>query len=192
MGLLSEDDIGTELASLPAWTRAGDSITSEVTLADFRAALLYVGAVAYLAEQANHHPDVLIQWNKVTLTLSTHSAGGLTGADFALARQISALPDGHGGPGGPDRRARYLRPGRRHAPGKRRPEDEGPPRLSRPSAPFPCRRPPPAGGAAGRARRGGDPPPLTRGPPVSQGSSSYTLCVLVITVRYQIEADSRV
>ncbi len=91
MGLLSENDISTELASLPAWGRAGDSITSEITLADFRAALLYVGAVAYLAEQANHHPDVLIQWNKVTLTLSTHSAGGLTGGDFALARQISAL-----------------------------------------------------------------------------------------------------
>ncbi|MGO9217246.1 MAG: 4a-hydroxytetrahydrobiopterin dehydratase [Streptosporangiaceae bacterium] len=91
MGLLSEDDIGTELASLPGWTRAGDSITRQVTLDDFRAAMLYAGAVAYLAEKANHHPDVLIQWNKVTLTLSTHSAGGLTGADFALARQISAL-----------------------------------------------------------------------------------------------------
>ena len=91
MGLLSEDDIGTELASLPDWARAGDSITCTVTRADFKAAMLYVGAVAYLAEQANHHPDVLIQWNKVTLTLSTHSAGGLTGADFALARQISAL-----------------------------------------------------------------------------------------------------
>ena len=69
MGLLSEDDIGTELASLPDWTRAEDSITRVVTLADFRAALLYVGAVGYLAEQANHHPDVLIQWNRVTLTL---------------------------------------------------------------------------------------------------------------------------
>lgn len=92
MGLLSEDDISTELAGLPDWTRVGDSITREVTLPDFRASLLFVGAVAYLAEQANHHPDVLIQWNKVTLTLSTHSAGGLTGADFALARQISALP----------------------------------------------------------------------------------------------------
>ena len=91
MGLLSEDDIGTELASLPDWARAGDSITCTVTRADFKAAMLYVGAVAYLAEQASHHPDVLIQWNKVTLTLSTHSAGGLTGADFALARQISAL-----------------------------------------------------------------------------------------------------
>ncbi len=60
-------------------------------IADFRAALLYTGAVAYLAEAANHHPDILIQWNKVTLTLSTHSAGGLTGADIALAQRINAL-----------------------------------------------------------------------------------------------------
>jgi len=51
----------------------GDSITCTVTLADFKTAMLYVGAVAYLAEQANHHPDVMIQWNKVTFTLSTHS-----------------------------------------------------------------------------------------------------------------------
>jgi 4a-hydroxytetrahydrobiopterin dehydratase len=53
--------------------------------------MLFTGAVAYLAEQANHHPDILIQWNKVTLTLSTHSAGGLTAADFDLAGKISAL-----------------------------------------------------------------------------------------------------
>jgi 4a-hydroxytetrahydrobiopterin dehydratase len=47
--------------------------------------------VAYHAEQANHHPDILIQWNRVTLTLSTHSAGGLTDADFVMARLISTL-----------------------------------------------------------------------------------------------------
>jgi 4a-hydroxytetrahydrobiopterin dehydratase len=91
MDLLSDTDISAELASLPAWTRAGSNIICEVKLADFKAAMLYTGAVAYLAEQANHHPDILIQWNRVTLTLSTHSAGGLTQADFALARRISAL-----------------------------------------------------------------------------------------------------
>ena len=47
--------------------------------------------MAYLAEEANHHPDILVQWNKVTLTLSTHSAGGLTANDFRLARTIDAL-----------------------------------------------------------------------------------------------------
>ncbi len=89
--LLSDEEITAALAGLPGWARAGDSITTTVKLADFRAAILYTGAVAYLAEAANHHPDILIQWNKVTLTLSTHSAGGLTGADMALAERINAL-----------------------------------------------------------------------------------------------------
>ena len=91
MDLLTETQISAELADLPAWTQDGNSITSLTVRKDFRDALLYVGAVAYLAERANHHPDVAISWNKVTLTLSTHSAGGLTANDFALARQISAL-----------------------------------------------------------------------------------------------------
>jgi len=91
MGLLSDDEISAELARVPGWARDGSSITRTTTLADFRAAMLYAGAVAYLAEQADHHPDLLIQWNKVTLTLSTHSAGGLTSVDFALAGKISAL-----------------------------------------------------------------------------------------------------
>ena len=91
MTLLTEPQIDEELAAVPAWTRAGDSITTVTERSDFRDALLYLGAVAYLAESASHHPDVTIQWNKVTLTLSTHSAGGLTTNDFALARQISAL-----------------------------------------------------------------------------------------------------
>jgi 4a-hydroxytetrahydrobiopterin dehydratase len=91
MELLTQDQITAELAAVPAWTRDGNSITTVTHRADFRDALLYVGAVGYLAERANHHPDVAIAWNKVTLTLSTHSAGGLTGNDFALARQISDL-----------------------------------------------------------------------------------------------------
>ena len=91
MSLLTDSQISDELATVPAWTRDGDSITTVTERADFRDALLYVGAVAYLAETASHHPDVTIQWNKVTLVLSTHSAGGLTENDFNLARQISAL-----------------------------------------------------------------------------------------------------
>jgi 4a-hydroxytetrahydrobiopterin dehydratase len=91
MDLLTETQISAELAELPAWIRQGSSITTQTVRKDFRDALLYLGAVAYLAERANHHPDVAIAWNKVTLTLSTHSAGGLTANDFALARQISAL-----------------------------------------------------------------------------------------------------
>ncbi len=92
MTLLTEDQITTGLGRAARWERAGDSITRTVKLGDFRDAMLYVGAVAHLAQAANHHPDIAISWNTVTLTLSTHSAGGLTGADFALAEQINALP----------------------------------------------------------------------------------------------------
>ena len=91
MELLTEDEIAGRLGGVPGWTRQRSSITTTVTRSDFREAMLFTGAAAYLAEQANHHPDILIQWNKVTLTLSTHSAGGLTAADFGLAAKINAL-----------------------------------------------------------------------------------------------------
>jgi 4a-hydroxytetrahydrobiopterin dehydratase len=91
MELLTEDEISARLSGLPGWERRDNSITTTVVRADFRAAMAYVEAVADLAEEAGHHPDIFISWNKVTLTLSTHSAGGLTARDFALAEQISAL-----------------------------------------------------------------------------------------------------
>jgi len=91
METLTDNQIASELADTPGWGKSGDAITRTIERADFRDALLFLGAVAYLAERANHHPDVAISWNQVTLTLSTHSAGGLTFADFNLARQISAL-----------------------------------------------------------------------------------------------------
>jgi 4a-hydroxytetrahydrobiopterin dehydratase len=91
MELLTEDEIAGRLGALPGWTRQGSSIVATVTRGDFREAMLFTGAVAYLAEQANHHPDIAIAWNKVTLTLSSHSDGGLTAADFDLAGKISAL-----------------------------------------------------------------------------------------------------
>ena len=89
--MLTEEEIAAQLGGVPAWQRQGDSIVMTVTRADFKDALLYVGAVAFLAEAASHHPDIAISWNKVTLNLVSHSAGGLTGKDFALAREISAL-----------------------------------------------------------------------------------------------------
>jgi len=91
MALLSNAEIESRLAAV-AWLRDGDAITREWTLADFSAAVRFTNEVADLAEQANHHPDVLIHgWNKVRLTLSTHSEGGLTAADFALAERIDVL-----------------------------------------------------------------------------------------------------
>src|ERR1700745_642146 len=92
MSLLTETQISEELATVPGWTRDGSSITTVTERADFRDALLYLGAVAYLAETANHHLDITINWNKVTLPLSTPPAGGPPANAFALARQISALP----------------------------------------------------------------------------------------------------
>ncbi len=91
MDVLTDEQVSERLDDVPGWSRQGDSIVHVQTLADFRAAVLYVGAVAYLAEAANHHPDITIEWSKVTLTLSTHSAGGLTVNDFALAEQINRL-----------------------------------------------------------------------------------------------------
>ena len=91
MDVLTDEQVSERLGDVPGWSRQGDSIVHVQTLADFRAAVLYVGAVAYLAEAANHHPDIMIEWSKVTLTLSTHSAGGLTVNDFALAEQINRL-----------------------------------------------------------------------------------------------------
>jgi 4a-hydroxytetrahydrobiopterin dehydratase len=93
METLPEELVEIELKTVPSWTRTpdGGSITTVIERADFRDALFFVGAVAYLAEKANHHPDIAISWNKVTLTLSTHSAGGLTAEDFAVARRILLL-----------------------------------------------------------------------------------------------------
>ena len=91
MATLTPEQVTAELAATPGWQAAGAALTQVVTRENFRDALLFVNAVGYLAERANHHPDILITWNKVTLTLSTHSEGGLTGKDFALARLISDL-----------------------------------------------------------------------------------------------------
>ncbi|MCL2581128.1 MAG: 4a-hydroxytetrahydrobiopterin dehydratase [Streptosporangiales bacterium] len=91
MATLTSEQVETELAATPGWTVGDGAITKTVTRKDFRDSLLYLNAVGYLAETANHHPDVAVSWNKVTLTLVSHSDGGLTGKDFALARQINEL-----------------------------------------------------------------------------------------------------
>ena len=91
MALLAEEQIQQRLAG-SEWARDGGAIVREYKLADFAAAIAFVNRVAELAEAANHHPDILVHgWNKVCLELSTHSEGGLTDADFALALQIDGL-----------------------------------------------------------------------------------------------------
>jgi 4a-hydroxytetrahydrobiopterin dehydratase len=93
MSLLSDSDIQQRLAGLSGWRIGGQSeIVRDFTFADFAAAIAFVNRVAELAEAANHHPDILVHaWKEVRLTLSTHSQGGLTDADFQLAAQIDGL-----------------------------------------------------------------------------------------------------
>lgn len=89
--LFTQDEVDHALSGLTGWTQQGNAITRTFTLRSFPAALAFSAAVGHLAERADHHPDILIQYKKVTLTLSTHSAGGLTAKDFDLAQEIDAL-----------------------------------------------------------------------------------------------------
>jgi len=82
------------LATVPQWERKGDVITRTFEFKNFVVAMKFVNAVAGAAESAQHHPDVDIRWNKVTLAFTTHDAGGLTEKDFALARHCDALAAG--------------------------------------------------------------------------------------------------
>ena len=91
MKKLTADQIETALAAVPLWSRQGDTITRTFQFKGFPAAMKFVDAVAVAAEQAWHHPDIDIRWNKVTLVLTTHDAGGLTQKDFDLARQFDQL-----------------------------------------------------------------------------------------------------
>ncbi len=86
--LLSADEINAGLTTLKGWRRKGSEIAKAFEFKDFAEAMGFVNSVALLAEKLNHHPDIEIRWNKVTLTLSTHSAGGLTELDFTLAHAI--------------------------------------------------------------------------------------------------------
>ena len=92
MEKLSPSKIKPLLATVPEWTRKGATISRTFQFKDFPAAIQFVNAVAELAEQAWHHPDIDIRWNKVTLVLTTHDAGGLTEKDFALAQKFDRLP----------------------------------------------------------------------------------------------------
>jgi 4a-hydroxytetrahydrobiopterin dehydratase len=74
------------------WQQRDDELVRDLEFENFKAAMAYVNRVAELAEEANHHPDILVHgWNKVRLTLTTHSAGGLTQADHDMAARISTL-----------------------------------------------------------------------------------------------------
>ena len=87
---LTDDEVADGIAAT-GWTREGDAIVRDLECADFSAAVAYVTRVAEAAEAAGHHPDILVHgYKNVRLTLSTHSAGGLTQADLDLAAELDA------------------------------------------------------------------------------------------------------
>jgi 4a-hydroxytetrahydrobiopterin dehydratase len=87
---LTETEIRERLAQVAGWERRGQEITRSFSFPDFKGAMAFVNRVAALADAMDHHPDIDIRYSKVTLTLTTHDAGGLTARDFALAQSIGA------------------------------------------------------------------------------------------------------
>ena len=85
---LSATEIATQLTDLQGWTVVDGMLTKEYATNGWPFTMLVVGAIAFLAESADHHPDLVVTWPQVTVKLSTHDAGGLTTRDFDLARKI--------------------------------------------------------------------------------------------------------
>lgn len=88
---LEDAEIETRLGELPGWSRSGEAIVKEFGCGDFVGSVAFVERLVEPAEAMNHHPDLEISWDKVKVSLSSHSAGGLTAADFELAAKIEAL-----------------------------------------------------------------------------------------------------
>ena len=92
MAALSDTEVKNRLAALPGWEMKGKAIEKKYTLSSFLPAIQFVQKVAELAEAEQHHPDITINYNAVTLNLSTHSQGGVTEKDLELAAKIDTLP----------------------------------------------------------------------------------------------------
>ena len=88
---LSDIEVQRELGSLSGWTRKGESLVKTFAFPTFMAGITFVDRVALAAEKMDHHPDLDIRYTKISVTLSTHSAGGITGNDVALAREMDKL-----------------------------------------------------------------------------------------------------
>ena len=88
---LSPDEIAAALHGLPEWSGDADALHRTVELPSFREAVAAIVAIAGVAEELDHHPDVDLRWRTLHLTLATHSAGGVTEFDLELARRIDAL-----------------------------------------------------------------------------------------------------
>jgi 4a-hydroxytetrahydrobiopterin dehydratase len=91
MALLGKAEVDERLAGLSGWELAGKAIRKSFACGDFVGSVRFLGSLVSPAESMNHHPDLEISWDTVTVTISTHSEGGLTGADFELAEKVDAL-----------------------------------------------------------------------------------------------------
>ncbi len=91
VALLGNDEIAAKLAGLDGWERRGDAIAKAFDRGDFVGSVRFVDSLVAPAEEMGHHPDLEISWSTVTVTISTHSEGGLTAADFELATKVDAL-----------------------------------------------------------------------------------------------------
>ena len=91
MPLLGDAEIRAGLSELPEWEREGDAIRKNYEFGDFMAAIDFVNRVAELAEEKGHHPDITINYNNVTLLLSTHDAGGITEKDLEAAKAFEGV-----------------------------------------------------------------------------------------------------
>ncbi len=88
---LSPEDVTAALNDLPLWAGGTDGIERTIRLPSFRAAVEAIGTIADVAEEMDHHPDIDLRWTKIRVAVVTHSAGGLTELDLALARRVDAL-----------------------------------------------------------------------------------------------------
>lgn len=88
---MTDDEVDDALATLPGWTYDGAALRLTVTLPTFRDAVAYVAAVAEVAEELDHHPDIDVRYRDVTLACWTHTTGGVTDKDVALARRLATL-----------------------------------------------------------------------------------------------------
>ena len=95
MASLSPAQVKRRMKGVPLWTKRARTITREFQFEGFMDAVGFVIRVARAAEKADHHPDIDIRWNRVTLALTTHSEGGLTAKDFSMARQCGAIFSRH-------------------------------------------------------------------------------------------------
>jgi 4a-hydroxytetrahydrobiopterin dehydratase len=91
MARLNDEEIDQRLAGLEGWSRSGDAISKTYEGDDFMSSVGLVNRLAPVAEEMNHHPDLEILWNKVTVTITTHSEGGLTENDFVLAGKVDGV-----------------------------------------------------------------------------------------------------